>query len=183
MRKSFWLIGLAIMALGAPNARAGSELNYSFSFTNTKGNVPGTVTGEILGLTNNATGPAAKVLIISFPAGLDSVFGPAPINATLWVDQFENSFTVVDGVVTSGAFWAEGSNPEELGSSLYINAGIGPYNYLNLDNNLNQVWGANGLAAANIQPLSVTTPEPSSLLLFGTSLLGLAPFRRKLFGR
>jgi hypothetical protein len=28
-----------------------------------------------------------------------------------------------------------------------------------------------------------TTPEPSTLLLFGTSLLGLAPFRRKLFGR
>jgi len=28
-----------------------------------------------------------------------------------------------------------------------------------------------------------TTPEPSSLLLFGTSLLGLAPFRRRLFGR
>ena len=30
---------------------------------------------------------------------------------------------------------------------------------------------------------STTTPEPSSLLLFGTGLLGLAPFRRKLFGR
>jgi PEP-CTERM motif len=27
------------------------------------------------------------------------------------------------------------------------------------------------------------TPEPSSILLFGTSLLGLAQFRRKLFGR
>jgi PEP-CTERM motif len=27
------------------------------------------------------------------------------------------------------------------------------------------------------------TPEPSTLLLFGTSLLGLASFRRKLFGR
>jgi hypothetical protein len=27
------------------------------------------------------------------------------------------------------------------------------------------------------------TPEPSSLILFGTSLLGLVPFRRKLFGR
>jgi hypothetical protein len=30
---------------------------------------------------------------------------------------------------------------------------------------------------------SITTPEPSSLLLFGTSLLGLAPFRKRLFGR
>jgi len=28
-----------------------------------------------------------------------------------------------------------------------------------------------------------TTPEPSSLILFATSLLGLAPFRRKLFGK
>jgi hypothetical protein len=29
----------------------------------------------------------------------------------------------------------------------------------------------------------IATPEPSSVLLFGTSLLGLASFRRKLFGR
>jgi hypothetical protein len=28
-----------------------------------------------------------------------------------------------------------------------------------------------------------TTPEPASFILFGTSLLGLVPFRRKLFGR
>jgi hypothetical protein len=30
---------------------------------------------------------------------------------------------------------------------------------------------------------ATTTPEPSSLLLFGTCLVVLAPFRRKLFGR
>lgn len=30
---------------------------------------------------------------------------------------------------------------------------------------------------------SSATPEPSSLILFGTSLLGLVPFRRKLIGR
>jgi hypothetical protein len=44
----------------------------------------------------------------------------------------------------------------------------------NTDFAINQLSLTNGLS---------TTPEPSSLLLFGTSLLGLAPFRRKLFGR
>jgi hypothetical protein len=34
-----------------------------------------------------------------------------------------------------------------------------------------------------LPPTTAPTPEPSSLLLFGTSLLGLVPFRRKLFGR
>jgi hypothetical protein len=32
-------------------------------------------------------------------------------------------------------------------------------------------------------PVFVPTPEPTTFLLFGTSLLGLAPFGRKLFGR
>jgi PEP-CTERM motif len=38
-------------------------------------------------------------------------------------------------------------------------------------------------ADTNLALPSSVTPEPSSLLLFGTSLLGLVPFRRKLFGR
>jgi len=38
-------------------------------------------------------------------------------------------------------------------------------------------------ADSNLALPSSVTPEPSSLLLFGTSLLGLVPFRRKLFGR
>jgi hypothetical protein len=38
-------------------------------------------------------------------------------------------------------------------------------------------------AESNLALPSSVTPEPSSLLLFGTSLLGLVPFRRKLFGR
>jgi hypothetical protein len=39
------------------------------------------------------------------------------------------------------------------------------------------------LDGITFSPVSSATPEPSSLILFGTSLLGLAPFRRKLFGR
>jgi hypothetical protein len=34
-----------------------------------------------------------------------------------------------------------------------------------------------------LPPTTAPTLEPSSLLLFGTSLLGLVPFGRKLFGR
>jgi hypothetical protein len=38
-------------------------------------------------------------------------------------------------------------------------------------------------ADTNLALPQSATPEPSGLLLFGTSLLGLVPFRRKLFGR
>jgi hypothetical protein len=38
---------------------------------------------------------------------------------------------------------------------------------------------ANGLVTS----FGTTTPEPSSFMLFGTCILGLLPFRRKLFGR
>jgi hypothetical protein len=44
--------------------------------------------------------------------------------------------------------------------------------------------GFYNLDDVSVVPTALTaTPEPSSLLLFGTSLLGLAPFRRKLFGK
>jgi hypothetical protein len=42
--------------------------DFSFSFTNDIGNVAGTVTGEILGLTDNSTGAATDVIIESFPS-------------------------------------------------------------------------------------------------------------------
>jgi len=112
-----------------------------------------------------------------------------PKTGSLWTNLFQNSFTVSGVVVTGGNFWAEdkiGGFPQ--GGQLYIN-GDDAFNFLNLDGNTGHdshyVWGNDGLAAANITPISTipTTPEPSSLLLFGTSLLGLVPFRRKLFGR
>jgi hypothetical protein len=44
-------------------------------------------------------------------------------------------------------------------------------------------WQDTPLMATIAYTTPATTPEPSSLLVFGTSLLGLVPFRRKLFGR
>jgi hypothetical protein len=59
-------------------------------------------------------------------------------------------------------------------SSLNLATAEGFENIQVLPEQGNQIVGIVGTSA---------TPEPSSLLLFGTSLLGLAPFRRKLFGR
>jgi hypothetical protein len=44
-------------------------------------------------------------------------------------------------------------------------------------------YSAYGRNSADPGTWAATTPEPSSILLFATGLLGLAPFRRKLFGR
>jgi hypothetical protein len=156
--------------------------DFSFSFTNTLGDVSGTVTGEILGLTNNATGPAAQVLITSFPSGLDSDMGPAPIDATLWVKQYVNTFTETNGEVTAAEFAADPGNNIDILEIDY-------YGYNSLE-----IYGSpvgalfvetdGGLAAANIQPLDpVPTPEPSTLGLAFTGLVGLIGLHRKMLTR
>jgi hypothetical protein len=176
------IFALAISGIALSSVSAKAD-DFSFSFTSTSsdpGTVPGTVTGEILGLTNNATGPATEVLIMSFPSGLNSVLGSGPINAMLWDQQYQNSFTESGGQVTAGGFWAQDTiNGRSVGAQLYINGG-GPYNFLNLDGtDLLYVWGDNGFAAANIKPLGSPTPEPSSFLLALGFAGVLGAFRRK----
>ncbi|MGH9606724.1 MAG: hypothetical protein ACRD3N_13625 [Terracidiphilus sp.] len=94
----------------------GQTVGSTFSFSNTTlcslpviepcSGVAGTVTGKILGLPYNGTGTASKIIITSFPAGIDSPVS-APIIVTDWSDQDENSFTVTDGKITGGGFQAE----------------------------------------------------------------------------
>ncbi len=169
-------LAIAAVALSSVSAQAD---DFTFSFVNTVGNVGGTVTGEILGLTNNSTGPATEVLITSFPSGLNSVLGSAPINATDFTSQVSNSFTETNGQVTAADFIAwETVDSYTYGGELYVDGD--PYNYLNLDGtDAYYVYGNSGLAAANIQPL--VAAEPSSLLLLATGLIGLLGLgRRKL---
>jgi hypothetical protein len=88
---------VATMSLLGTNAMAD---NFIFSFSD----AAGTVTGEITGLQNNATGSATKVLITSYPALLGSI---PDLIATDWAGQFLNSFTETNGVITDAQFFAQ----------------------------------------------------------------------------
>jgi len=123
---AIFALAIAGIVLLGPTARAD---NFSFSFTNTLGSVPGTVTGEILGLTNNSTSAATQVIIESFPSALNPSFSP-PIDATLWAEQDENSFDEEAGVIVSGGFQAV--EPAFGISALNIDATAVGYNSLYL---------------------------------------------------
>ncbi len=161
---------LSTMLIAAP---AQASPDFTFSVTNTIGTVAGTFTGRILGLTDNATSSATQVFIDTFPAGLDSLEA-APVEATLWDQQYENSFTVSGGQIVDGGFWAQQTiNALPYGYQLYLNGAIGNgFNFLNLDgDDTRYVWGDNGFAAANFAPLGAQdVPEPGTFALFGAGL-------------
>ena len=121
------IITLAISGIVLLGTSAKAD-TFDFSFTNTNppGNVSGTVTGEIiLPGTNNYSGAATEVIIESFPSGLNSDLGAAPIDASLWDTQISNSFTEIGGVITSAGFNANQVAGQPLFDQLYIGSGNG----------------------------------------------------------
>ena len=146
-------------------AQAQSTLNFYFSFTGNPseyGQSSGTVTGEIFGLTDNATSSATDVVIDSFPSGINILGVSAPLDATTWDVQYENSFTVVSGEITSASFASyDAAIAKQLGICGYSG---GAYNYLELSPE-NVIWVGNldGMSGVTFTPAPV--PEPSSLAL------------------
>ena len=156
-------------------------LDFNFSFSNVTGNADGTVTGEIFGLTNNATSAASDIVIDSAPAGWVlpaipfSVFSHAGDWSGGYID--ENSFTVSNGVLTDANF------------QIY-----GGYFDLNYDNTYNE-FGDLRVITGVVPPTGpyiqntdgfggvtyTAVPEPSTWAMMGLGFasLGLAGYRRR----
>lgn len=166
-----------LLAILASNAFAG-PLTFTFSFTNTTGNTPGTVTGRILGLSDNGTGPASQVFIDAYPRAYDPTPFSLPIDAALWPGQFQNTFTVSRGAITSARFDATGPFRSGPPPSQFV---------LNFTTTLGEFFDTTSIptCCSNYQttfgPIRFTqVPEPNSLsLLFvGAGVAGFIRSRR-----
>jgi hypothetical protein len=176
-RQILTLLSVGLIGLLHPSTTHAGPLDFMFSFTGTvpPGSVAGTVTGEIFGLTNNASGSASNVVIDSYPAGLGLPTPPL----TIFSNITSNSFTVMNNAITDADYFAfdaadligllinfptaKGQNLNEL-----ENLGTTANNTVNLD----------GLAGITFT-LVPSVPEPASVTLLATALALLWPLRRR----
>jgi hypothetical protein len=154
---------LALAAFAAP-ARA-DLLDFTFSFSNGNGSIPGTVTGEIEGLADNSTGAAADVIVDSAPAMQNlSTLTSAPYDTASWVKSAD-TFTVTDGQITAADF----RGVFEAEAILSLN--YGSIDAFTLSGNSYSVTTHAGFDAITFTPLNApASPEPGTFAMAALAL-------------
>jgi hypothetical protein len=161
------------LTVAAP-ARA-ALLTFDFSFTGSSGYVAGTVTGVISGVSDNSTGPAADVTLLSAPSALgNSSLLPIDLFQAGWTFN-SDTFTVSSGTITEADFQAVSN----IGAfSINHSVGISKADLLSLDGGNTEVRSNGALAAVTFTPVSI--PEPASLSLAGITAAALLGRRRRM---
>ncbi len=156
LSKSLFTIGTLCLFLWPASTTADPLTTFSFTGTTQSGTV---VTGTY-----------------SLDLGNDSIVGPWSLDPAgfdvLVFRDFSNPF----------ALQLVFSDPQDGGGLvLGYTSGIGGFVFSGVDFQSSQFSSVDLFASGT--STAVVTPEPSSLLLLGTALLGLAPFVRSRFAR
>ena len=119
------LLLTSALTLGLTNPA--TALDFTFSFSNTMGGIEGTVTGRILGLTDNALSvPSGGVFVDSAPDDFEDVGDFNFLSIFVTISGTENNrFMVTNGQITEGRFLARG-RVESIGRDVSLNLSANP---------------------------------------------------------
>jgi hypothetical protein len=167
MRVRLLSLFVCLSTVGIVPAASAGTLDFTFSFTGTNyslpGNPSGTVTGEIVGLSDNATSSATAIYIDTADNNIKNDTLPYNALSTMAL-VFKNSFTVSNGVITAANLFiltANGDRTEPDFESLTLNNSqtnqltIGPGGLAN-----NSGFGGTTYA---LVPSVAVAPEPASM--------------------
>jgi len=173
------LLAAALASASLAFAAPAEALTFDFSFTNTTGNFPGTISGQIFGLTDNSTSAATQVIVEGVPVNYSADFPTPtyPLDTTADATSISsNAFTVVAGVITNANYFANNStDPNQFQLELLTNSVTFAFD---VEENGSSLVAT---GAALFTPEVSTTPLPGALPLFvsGLGALGLLVKRRK----
>jgi hypothetical protein len=179
-------VGLVLaVLLSLLTSSSAKALNFDFSFVGdpNHSNVDGTVTGEIIGLQNNAASAPTNIIITSAPSGLDLPSLSYDLSANGWnLSGSGDTITVTNGVITGADYQASNSSAgDDFDLDFSISNGEITVTGLNGLETQSEKFVANvgGLSGATYTLISAPEPSTWALLFGGLSALVFCRLRLK----